>query len=377
MSPSRLFRTLVCRAPLVIGTAVVVASIVLLASFGTPTSYDAHALARLGPLPADATAGARAPSSPERAQALASDRVLRAVTDELRLTADPSVRALRERRGDTAIPLDLWMVGWLRQSLTIEATEGSPMVRVGFRAHDPVLAARIANALVTAPPAPAMAATPATSPAAAELRRRLAEAADRRAPPPPEAPPAPRPPAQLEADLAASDPAAGATTNRQRAASDPARTKAISNHRDQLAGLQQTLDEAQRALESLSRPVAAPRSTDPRSGLTVVAAAAPASSGAHADLAARIAAGIGAGLLAGIVVALVIERARRPVRDAADLVRAAGLPVLGSLCDAADTRRLPSTNATAPGMPDPPVLTRIVSQSGRRGLGGDPGAARA
>ena len=84
MSPSRLFRTLVCRAPLVIGTAVVVASIVLLASFGTPTSYDAHALARLGPLPADATAGARAPSSPERAQALASDRVLRAVTDELR-----------------------------------------------------------------------------------------------------------------------------------------------------------------------------------------------------------------------------------------------------------------------------------------------------
>jgi hypothetical protein len=165
MSPSRLFRTLVCRAPLVIGTAVVVASIVLLASFGTPTSYDAHALARLGPLPADATAGARAPSSPERAQALASDRVLRAVTDELRLAADPSVRALRERRGDTAIPLDLWMVGWLRQSLTIEATEGSPMVRVGFRAHDPVLAARIANALVTAPPAPAMAATPATSPA--------------------------------------------------------------------------------------------------------------------------------------------------------------------------------------------------------------------
>jgi hypothetical protein len=365
MSPSRLFRTLVCRAPLVIGTAVVVASIVLLASFGTPTSYDAHALARLGPLPADATAGARAPSSPERAQALASDRVLRAVTDELRLTADPSVRALRERRGDTAIPLDLWMVGWLRQSLTIEATEGSPMVRVGFRAHDPVLAARIANALVTAPPAPAMAATPATSPAAAELRRRLAEAGERRAR------------AQLEADLAASDPAAGATTNRQRAASDPARTKAISNHRDQLAGLQQTLDEAQRALESLSRPVAAPRSTDPRSGLTVVAAAAPASSGAHADLAARIAAGIGAGLLAGIVVALVIERARRPVRDAADLVRAAGLPVLGSLCDAADTRRLPSTNATAPGMPDPPVLTRIVSQSGRRGLGGDPGAARA
>jgi hypothetical protein len=102
MSPSRLFRTLVCRAPLVIGTAVVVASIVLLASFGTPTSYDAHALARLGPLPADATAGARAPSSPERAQALASDRVLRAVTDELRLAADPSVRALRERRGDTA-----------------------------------------------------------------------------------------------------------------------------------------------------------------------------------------------------------------------------------------------------------------------------------
>lgn len=365
MSPVRLFRTLASRASLVIATTIVVACIVMLASFGAPTSYDAYALARLGPLPADAAPGTRAPTSTERAQALASDRVLRAVTDELRLAADPGLLALRQRRGDTAIPLDLWLVGWLRQGLTIEAAEGSPMVRAGFRAHDAVLAARIANALVTAPPVPATPATPATSPAAAELRQRLAEAADRLAR------------AQLEADMAAGDPASAAPGSRPRAAADPARAKAVNNHREQLAGLQQALDDAQRALDSLSRPTAAAsRPLDPRSGLTIVAAATPASSGTRDDLLVRIAASLGAGLLAGIAVALLIERARRPVRDAADLVRAAGLPVLGSLCDAGDTRRVSRADAAVMTMPDPPVLTRIVSRPGRRGLAGDPGAAR-
>jgi uncharacterized protein involved in exopolysaccharide biosynthesis len=359
MSPFRLFRVLASHATLVMVTAALVSVIILLAGSGAPSTHDAHALARLQPVPADAAAGGRTPTFPERAQALASERVLRAVTEELRLTADPGLRALRERRGDAAIPADVWLLGWLRQGMKIEATEGSPMVRVGFRAHDPVLAARIANALVSAPAGSAARAMPPAPPATAELRQRLAEAVDRLGR------------AQLEADVAAVDPAAGGP----RAATDTARTKAISNQREQLAGLQRALDEAQRALDTLAKPAAAmPTPPDPRSALTVVAAAVPSGS-AYTDLAVLVALSIGAGLLAGIVVALVIERTRRPVRDAADLMNAAGLPVLGSLCDASDTRRSRPSDAPASILPDPPVLTRIVPRSGRRGLAGDAGTA--
>jgi uncharacterized protein involved in exopolysaccharide biosynthesis len=366
MHPVRLFRILARRAPVVLATATVVASMVLLATFSTPMSHDAYALARLAPLTVDATGAARAAGSPERAQALASDRVLRAVAEELRLSGDTAVRALRERRGDTAIPLDLWIVAWLRQGISIEAAEGSPLVRVGFRAHDPMLAARIANALVTAPPSPPAPSAARSTSAEAQLRQRLAEAADRLAR------------AQLEADVAVTEPASGAATNRPRGTTDPARARALSNQREQLAGLQRALDDAQRALDALARPAAtAPRSTDPRSDLTVIVAAVPATANATLDIAIRVAASIAAGLLAGVVVALIIERVRRPVRDAADLARAAGLPVLGTLCDASDLRRSAEPRTAPAPLPDPPVLTRIVTRTGRRGLAGDAGAARA
>lgn len=365
MAIIRLFRVLASRSPVVLATSAVITSLALLASFNAPSAFDAHGLARFAPPSAAMAAAGRAPGSTQRAQALASDRVLRAVADELRLASDPGLRSLRERRGDAAIPVDLWVVGWLRQGVSIEAAEGSPLVRVGFRAHDPVLAARIANALITAPPATAAPAPQRPPAAEAELRERLTEAADRLAR------------AQLEADMAASDPASGAAAGRQRAAADPARARALANQREQLAGLQRALDDAQRALATMGQPVAAaPRSTDPRSELTIVAAAVPATAGARLDMAIRAAASLGIGLLAGIVVALLIERIRRPVRDAADLVRAAGLPVLGSLCDASDTRHAAPARFERSALPDPPVLTRIVARPARRGLAGGYGAAR-
>ena len=85
MPTVRLFRIIASRAPLVLATAAVVTSIALLASLHAPTAFDAHALARFAPPPSDAASAGRVPGAVERAQALVSDRVLRAVAHELRL----------------------------------------------------------------------------------------------------------------------------------------------------------------------------------------------------------------------------------------------------------------------------------------------------
>ena len=71
------------------------------------------------------------------------------------------------------------------------------------------------------------------------------------------------------------------------------------------------------------------------------------------------------GLFAGIVAALLIERMRQPVRDAADLVQAAGVPVLGVLGDADATHPPRPAGFVVPPLPEPPVLTRIVARPAR------------
>jgi len=359
MAVARLFRILASHATLVAAATAAGAALGLASALWAPPLHEARAVARLAEPAGEARLTSSA-SATELARLLASERMLRQVAAELGLGADAGLRALRERHGDAAIPAELWLAGWLRQGLAIEATEGSPVLRVVFRAHDSALASRIANALVTAPPQGSIA-SPAPAPATTQsltLQRHLVEATDRLAR------------ARLEADIALAEPAPAPGARGRAPAADPARAAAARNHREELAGLQRALEAAQQSLEALARPVPAPAApADVRAGLVVLASALPPT-GPDLDMRwLQAAVGLLAGLLTGIVAACLAERIRQPVRDASDLVQAAGVPVLGVLGDADATRPPRSAGFVMPPLPEPPVLTRIVPRAATRGAG--------
>lgn len=354
MFASRLFRILASRWPLVALAATAGASLGLASALWHTPAHEARVVARVAAPTVEPRPAAPAASATEFAQLLGSDRMLRQISTELGLAGDAGLRALRERRGDTAIPAELWLVGWLRQGLAIEAAEGSPTLRLSFRATDAALATRVVNALVSAP-APAAAVREAPPPAASlALQRHLVEATDRLAR------------ARLEADVALAEPAPATSARGRVPAADPARGAAVRNHREELSGLQRALEQAQRALEELARPAAAPAvAADPRASLVVLATALPLATPAQVTPWLRSAIGLLFGLFAGIVAALLIERMRQPVRDAADLVQAAGVPVLGVLGDADATHPPRPAGFVVPPLPEPPVLTRIVARPAR------------
>jgi len=356
MAALRLFRILANRLPLVALAAGAGASLGLASALWLTPVHEAQVLARVGTPAAESRSTAPPASATELARLLASDRMLRQVSAELGLAVDPGLRALRERRGDVAIPAELWLVGWLRQGLVIEAAEVSPTLRLSFRAADPALAARVIHALVTAPAAAAVAREmPAPLPAASlALQRHLVEATDRLAR------------ARLEADVALAEPPSPPAARGRAPAADPARAAAARNHREELSALQRALEQAQQALEAFARPAAAPApSADPRASLVVLASAVPAVDGMQDTAWLRTIIGLMAGLFAGILAALLIERLRQPVRDAADLVQAAGVPVLGVLGEASATHPPRAAGFVVPPLPEPPVLTRIVPRAAR------------
>ena len=356
MVATRLFRILASRLPLVALAAGAGAALGLASALWHTPVHEAQALARVAAPAAEPRSTAQPASATDFGRLLASDRMLRQVSAELGLAGDPGLRALRERRGDIAIPAELWLVGWLRQGLVIETSEGSPTLRLSFRAADPALAARVVHALVNAPAAAAAAReTPAPPPAASlALQRHLVEATDRLAR------------ARLEADVALAEPASPPAARGRAPAADPARAAAARNHREELSALQRALEQAQQALEGFARPAATPATpSDPRASLVVLTSVVPSADGMQDTVWLRAIVGLLAGLFAGVLAALLVERLRQPVRDAADLVQAAGVPVLGVLGAADATQPPRSAGFVVPPLPEPPVLTRIVPRAAR------------
>ena len=130
---------------------------------------------------------------------------------------------------------------------------------------------------------------------------------------------------------------------------------ALRKQRDQLAALQREVDEAQKSVDLLSQRLTQ-TSIEANLGLSNVSvlssAVAPRSPARPKPLLNMMVGGL-LGLLLGAFAALTIEKVHSPVREADDLHRATGVPVLAVLTrsDSLRPRRLVADSGSA-GLPD-------------------------
>lgn len=343
----RLLNVLGSRLRLLGLTTVLVCAATISLPLAAPPRYTATASLLVEPPVRESGHGSAAAQAGLVAGLAASDAVLARAAAELDATGD---------RGAVESP----RVRWLRNGLRVDASE-APVLRLGVEAGDPQLAARAANAVVSALGA-SLAAAPASggAEAIAEPKRRLAEVRERLA--------------RLHREReAGSEPGATRT-----ATVDGARGEAAAQaarHREQIAELQRSLEQAQRALETLPGRLAGGHASAPaRPRLSLLSPAQPPEAPSRPATWLLALIGVSAGLAVGLLAVLLAERIQQPVRDSLDLARAAGVPVLGALCEAGSQRSRPLVEAAAPVAPDLPVLTR-VAPGGLRALGRSAGTA--
>ena len=141
---------------------------------------------------------------------------------------------------------------------------------------------------------------------------------------------------------------------RTRAALDAQRNAVLGlkQQRDQLSVLQRAVDDAQKAVDLVSQRFTQTSNEAklPLSNVSVLSSAAPPGGPARPRPLINLALGAVLGLLLGLFAAIALERVQRPVRDAHDLLAAAGVPVLGMIGNARSVRpqRLIEGSATLP-----------------------------
>lgn len=347
MIARRLMNVLGSRIRLLGLTAVLVCAATIALPLAAPARYTATASLLVEPPVRDGGHGSAAAQAGVVAGLAASDAVLARAAAELDATGDRTAA-------------DSPRVRWLRNGLRVDISE-APVLRLGVEAGDPELAARAANAVVSALSASLATPTNTGGPdAIAEPRRRLAEVRERLAR------------LHREPD-AGNEPGATRTAGADTARGEPSAQQA--RQREQIAELQRSLEHAQRALETLPGRLASGAAHPPaRPRLSLLSPAQPPENPSRAPTWLLALIGLGAGLGVGLMAVVLAERIQQPVRDSLDLARAAGVPVLGALCEAGSQRSRPLVEAAAPVAPDLPVLTR-VAPGGLRALGRTAGTA--
>ena len=127
-----------------------------------------------------------------------------------------------------------------------------------------------------------------------------------------------------------------------RAALDAQRVKvlALKKQRDQLASLQRDVDSVQRSIELLNTRVTQTtlESRSRQSNVNIVSPAFAPNKPSRPQPILNTVIGAFAGILLGVIAAMTLEKIQRPVRDAADMLDAVGVPILAVLPPAGSNR---------------------------------------
>lgn len=156
MTPSQLLLVIWARKPIVLGFVIVLAALAFGVSLVLPRVYTAQADLLIDLRASDPVMGT-APSQAAlsgyvatQVDIIGSARVARTVVDELKLTQEPHFTTAWNKLGADKGDLRNWIVERLLDKLDVRPSKEGNVVRLSWKAPDPILAARVTNGFAQA-----------------------------------------------------------------------------------------------------------------------------------------------------------------------------------------------------------------------------------
>ncbi|HMN78803.1 MAG TPA: chain length determinant protein EpsF [Burkholderiaceae bacterium] len=156
MTPSQLLLVIWARKQIVLGFVIVLAALAFGVSMLLPRVYTAQADLLIDLRASDPVMGT-APSQAAlsgyvatQVDIIGSARVARAVVDELKLTQEPYFTTAWNKMGADKGDLRNWIVERLLDKLDVRPSKEGNVVRLSWKAPDPILAARVTNGFAQA-----------------------------------------------------------------------------------------------------------------------------------------------------------------------------------------------------------------------------------